>query len=478
MGKVSDFSYPMNPREHCGLFGVYNHPQASYLTYLGLYALQHRGEESAGIVSFNGSQMYSYKELGHVAEVFSSQVLENLKGSSALGHVRYSTYGSSQIKNAQPLVMDYYRGSIAIAHNGNIVNALELRRWLEEKGAIFQTSTDSEIIVHLIARIKTEDMLEALIQSLRKVKGAYCFLIMSEKCLIAVRDPYGFRPLCLGRLGDAYVVSSETCALDLIEAEFVRELEAGEILLIDRNGLRSFKPFFRPRHLAQCIFEHIYFARPDSVIFGETVHIVRERLGERLAREHPLSADIVVPVPDSGTSSAIGFSKSSGIPLELGIIRNHYVGRTFIQPAQIIRDFNVKVKFNLLKEVLRDKRVVILDDSIVRGTTSQRRVRNLREAGAKEVHMRISCPPHKYACFYGIDFPTRSELIANRFGSLQEIREFIGVDSLGYLSLEGMLSCLQAFKPKDYCVACFSGNYPIPFGSEADKFEAERKRFC
>lgn len=475
MEKVSCLSHFYYPKEHCGLFGVYNHPQASRLSYLGLYALQHRGEESAGIVSSTGRKAYSYKGLGLVADVFKENILKTLKGSNAIGHVRYSTYGSTDIKNAQPLFVNYYRGAVAVAHNGNLVNALELRRELEKEGTIFQTTTDSEIIIHLMARSKAGNTVDALIDSLRRVKGAYCFLVLAGDSLIAARDPYGFRPLCLGKLKDTYIVSSESCALDLIEAQFVREIDPGEIVVIDKNGLRSIKPFPAAPHLAHCIFEHIYFSRPDSIIFGQTVHSVRERLGRRLAEEHPVDADLVIPVPDSGTSCALGFSQGSGIPLDFGIMRNHYVGRTFIQPTQIIRDFNVRVKFNLVRDVLNGKRVVIVDDSIVRGTTSRARVKNIRKAGAKEVHMRISCPPHKYACFYGIDFPTRSELIANKFRSLDEIADFIGVDSLGYLSLEGMLSSVGVSKSSTYCVACFNGNYPIPFGGRADKFEAERK---
>lgn len=475
MNKNPFLSCLNQPREQCGLFGVYNHAQASYLTYLGLYSLQHRGEESAGIVSYHGKKMHAHKGLGLVADVFDEEIIKKLKGNRAIGHTRYSTYGLTDIKNAQPFLVNYNKRSIAIAHNGNLVNALQLRKKLEKEGAIFQTTTDSEIIIHLMAESKAKSTTDALIEALKEVKGAYCFLIMDENSLIAIRDPYGFRPLCLGKLNDAYIVSSESCALDLIQAKFIREIEPGEIVIIDKNGLRSKKPFPKPAHFAQCIFEHIYFARPDSVIFNDTVHNFRERLGARLAREHPVRADIVVPVPDSGTSCAIGYARESKIPLDFGIIRNHYVGRTFIQPTQIIRDFNVRIKFNLVKEVLKNKKVVILDDSIVRGTTSKIRIQNIRAAGAKEVHMRISCPPHKFACFYGIDFPTRSELIANRLKTIKAIRNFIGVDSLGYLSLEGMLSCVSGFKSKDYCLACFNGDYPIPFGGEADKFEAERK---
>jgi amidophosphoribosyltransferase len=474
--KMKEMFYSLNydpPHESCGVFGVFNHPQASWLTFLGLYALQHRGEESAGIVSYDGEIMYSHKDMGLVGDVFNEDILKNLKGNKAIGHVRYSTTGASLMKNAQPLVVDYARGSIAIAHNGNLVNAYNLRKELENKGSIFQTTNDSEIIIHLMAHTQDETI-DALVKALERVKGAYSLVLMDEKSLIGVRDPNGFRPLCIGKLEDSYIISSESCALDLIEAKFLREVEPGEIVVIDENGLRSIKPSPKKENYTFCIFELIYFSRPDSIIFGETVHLFRQRLGEKLAKEHPVSADIVIPVPDSGNSAALGFSHASGIPIEYGIIRNHYIGRTFIQPSQIIRDFNVRVKFNLLKEVLKDKKVVIVDDSIVRGTTSKKRVKEIRKAGAREVHMRISCPPHCFPCFYGIDFPTRSELIASTHTN-DEIRKFIGVDSLGYLSKEGMLECVKGFKSKNYCIACFDGNYPIEFGGEADKYAMDKR---
>ncbi|MFN7170389.1 MAG: amidophosphoribosyltransferase, partial [Candidatus Omnitrophota bacterium] len=345
---------------------------------------------------------------------------------------------------------------------------------LEKEGSIFQTSSDSEILIHLMARAKAKGHLEALLKSLRFLEGAYCFLLLTPSALFAVRDQRGFRPLWLGKLDKAYVFSSETCAFDLIGAEPLREVEPGEVMVVDEKGLRSFKPFRERVIPSFCIFEHIYFSRPDSKIFGETVHLVRERLGRKLAQEHPVEAELIIPVPDSGASAALGFSQESKIPLEYGIIRNHYIGRTFIQPFQLIRDFRVKIKFNLLKDVLKGKRIVVVDDSIVRGTTSQIRVRNLREAGAKEVHLRISCPPHKFPCFYGIDFPTRKELLGARF-KIKEIEKFLNVDSLGYLSLEGMLSCVKAYPQENYCVACFTGNYPVKFGREGDKFALERK---
>lgn len=458
------------PKHECGLFGIFGSSEASYLIYLGLYALQHRGEESCGIVTSDGDELYIHKDMGLVADVFDAEKLRHLKGDRGIGHVRYSTTGSSLVKNAQPLFVDYLGSSLAIAHNGNLVNVEPLRKELERTGSIFQTTCDSEVIVHLMARSKAKDVVSRLKSALRKIEGAYSLVLLSEDKLIGVRDPQGFRPLCLGKKGESFCLASETCAFDLIEAKFIREVEPGECVVITEKGLQSIR--FAPQDKsAHCIFEHIYFARPDSVIFGETVHLVRQRLGERLAKEFSVDADFVIPIPDSGTSSALGFSHASGIPLELGVIRNHYVGRTFIQPHQNIRDLGVKVKFNVLREVVRGRRVVIVDDSIVRGTTSKIRVKNFRDAGAKEVHMRISCPPHRFPCFYGIDFPSREELIANRY-SMDEIKRYLGVDSLGYLSMEGMLSCVKWAQEK-YCVACFSGNYPIQF-SRADKYSLEK----
>jgi len=464
------------PKEFCGLFGIINHRQASWFTYLGLYALQHRGQESCGIVANNNGILSLHKDMGLVNDVFKERVLSKLKGNMAIGHVRYSTTGSSILKNAQPLLIEYAKGSICIAHNGNLVNSANLRQYLEKTGSIFQTTTDSEIIIHLMARAKSPNLQESLIYALKRIRGAYSLVMMDNRRLIGVRDPLGFRPLCLGKLGNSWCLASETCALDLIQAKFVRDVIPGELIFIDKDGLRSIRPRelqFKERH-AFCAFEHVYFSRPDSIIFGETVHSVRRKLGEQLAKEHPVRADFVVPVPDSGFSAALGYSKESGIPLEMGIIRNHYVGRTFIQPAQDARDLAVRVKFNLLKGILKGKRIVVVDDSIVRGTTSKIRVRNLRKAGVKQVHLRISCPPHRFPCFYGIDFHKANELIANKYASLDKIREYLGVDSLGYLSLEGMLGCFKYPKP-NYCTACWIGRYPIKPEKRQDKFSLETR---
>ncbi len=461
-------------KENCGLFGVYGNKEAARLTYLGLYALQHRGEESAGIVTFDGESIYSHKGMGLVPDIFDEEKVSKLKGHIAIGHVRYSTTGSTTLKNAQPVVVDYSRGTVAIGHNGNLVNGALLRAELEARGSIFQTTLDSEIIIHLMARPEHRNFEEGLIYALKQIKGAFSLVILNEDQLIGVRDPHGWRPLCLGKLDGAYILASETCALDLIEAEFVREVEPGEVLFINKKGLRSIKPFGENKRLAHCIFEHVYFARPDSYIFGEHVHLVRQNLGKRLAVEYEVDADLVIPIPDSGTPAALGLSHQSKIPLEIGIIRNHYVGRTFIQPSQHIRDFNVKVKFNPIKGLLKGKRIIVVDDSIVRGTTSRARLKNLFLAGVREVHMRISCPPIRYPCFYGIDFPTRKELIAATH-SIEEIRKFLGVTSLGYLSLEGLLSSVLC--PKNYCTACYTGDYPVPFGGEGDKFATEYKGY-
>ncbi|MBP7216054.1 MAG: amidophosphoribosyltransferase [Candidatus Omnitrophica bacterium] len=465
------------PKEYCGLFGIINHPQAGWLTYLGLYAQQHRGQEACGIVVNDAGSFSVHKEKGLVSDAFNEQVMSRMQGSMAVGHVRYSTTGSSVLKNAQPLTVDYAKGSLCIAHNGNLVNSLSLRRFLEQSGSIFQTTTDSEIIIHLMARVKSRALKESLIYALSRVKGAYSLVMMDAHTLIGARDPLGFRPLSIGKLGKAWCLASETCAFDLIGATFVREVEPGEIVFMNQRGtLQSLKPrvLRHAKHAAFCTFEHVYFARPDSIVFGETVHVVRRRLGEQLAREHPVDADFVVPVPDSGFSAAIGYSRQSGIPLEMGIIRNHYVGRTFIQPMQNSRDLGVRVKFNLLKDVLKGKRIIVVDDSIVRGTTSKIRVRNLRAAGVKEVHLRISCPPHRFPCFFGIDFHRKDELIANKYGSIERIRKYLEVDSLGYLSLEGMLGCL-AHPKQHYCTACWSGIYPEKAEKEHGKFSLENR---
>jgi len=462
------------PKEYCGLFGVHGYKHASWLTYLGLYAQQHRGQEACGIVTNNKGILTMHKETGLVSDVFNEHGLSKLKGDMAVGHVRYSTTGSSVLKNAQPLLIDYAKGSVCIAHNGNLVNSLQLRQSLERSGSIFQTTTDSEIIIHLMARARTADLQESLIYALKRIKGAYSLVMMDNNNLIGVRDPLGFRPLCLGKIGKAWCLASETCAFDLIGARLIREIQPGEIVFINKDGVRSVRPkeFNLKNKHAFCTFEHVYFSRPDSIVFGENVHLVRRKLGGQLAKEHPVDADFVVPVPDSGFSAAMGYSTVSGIPLEMGIIRNHYVGRTFIQPAQDTRELSVRVKFNLLKDVLKGKRIVIVDDSIVRGTTSRIRVRNLWRAGVKEVHLMISCPPHRFPCFYGIDFHRSSELIANRYESVEKIRRYLGVDSLGYLSLEGMLSCLKCPK-NNYCTACWTGTYPIKAEKKHGKFSLE-----
>jgi amidophosphoribosyltransferase len=460
-------------KHYCGLFGLFGHRDAARLTYLGLYSLQHRGEEAAGIVTWDGKTMHAHKAVGLVSEAFNEETLRQLPGRMALGHTRYSTTGSSTLKNSQPLVVTYAKGSLAVAHNGNLINAFELRQQLEGNGSIFQTTVDSEIILHLLARATNKEFIDDLCECVRLLKGAFSLIFLTEKEMIGCRDPNGFRPLCIGRLNRSYVLASETCALDIIGAKFIREVEPGEVVVISGSGLRSIKPFKgeEAANRSHCLFEHVYFARPDSIIFGESVQDVRVKLGRQLAREYPVQADLVMPIPDSGNFAALGYSLESQIPFTLGMTRNHYVGRTFIQPAQEIRDLKVRVKFNPIKALIRGKRLVIVDDSIVRGTTTRARVKSLREAGAKEIHMRVSCPPTKHSCFYGVDFPTKKELIANTM-SLEEIRKFIGVETLGYLSIEGMLTSVA--RRNDYCTACWSGQYPIPFGEEGNKFALER----
>ena len=475
-------------KEECGVFGILNHRDAANLTYLGLYALQHRGQESAGIASvstdgthseFNigevcGStgageqiitpgavQIHSEKEMGYVADIFTQERLARLPGDSAIGHVRYSTAGGSMLCNAQPLVASTNKGPVALAHNGNLINGAELRRNLEAEGAIFNSTSDSEVIVHLIARSREPNLERALVDALSQCRGAYSIAILTPGRIFAARDPYGFRPLVLGRLDDALVVSSETCAFDLIGAESVREVRAGEIVAIERGGARVVHQFTSERE-ARCIFEHVYFARPDSVIFGNNVAEARKRFGAQLAREHPIDADIVVPVPDSGVFAALGYAQESGIPFQFGLVRNHYVGRTFIEPKQSIRHFGVKVKLNPVRELIAGKRIILIDDSIVRGTTSKKIVRMLKQFGATEVHMRISSPPTTGPCYYGIDTPQRRDLIASA-ESIDGIREYIEADSLGYLSEAGML---EAVRNDDdprrlYCTACFTGRYPL-----------------
>jgi amidophosphoribosyltransferase len=450
--------------DECGLFGVWNHREAANVTYLGLYALQHRGQESAGIAATEGTTLHTEKAMGWVADVFSTERLRRLPGHRAIGHVRYSTAGTSRLRNAQPITANTARGPIAIAHNGNLTNADTLRREMERTGAIFQSSSDTEVILHLLARAPAGPLEEQLPYALAQVTGAYSLLILTPDTMYAVRDPYGFRPLTLGRLDDAWVVASETCALDLIEARAERDVQPGEIVIVSDDGIRSVRAF-PPAERLQCVFEYVYFARPDSVLWGRNVHTVRKALGRELAREYPVEADIVVPVPDSGTSAALGFSEQSGIRYEMGLIRNHYVGRTFIEPQQGIRHFGVKVKLNPMREMLEGRRVLVVDDSIVRGTTSRKIVRMIRGAGASEVHMRISSPPIQWPCYYGIDTPTRKELIGASH-SVEEIRRYLGADSLGYLSLEGMLKATGS-DPAHFCHACFTGQYKVGIVPEA-----------
>lgn len=468
---------------HCGLFGVYNVPSAAAKTYLGLFALQHRGQESAGIVVSDGKRIRSKKAMGLVTEVFSKRDTDELEGHIAVGHVRYSTTGSSRPQNIQPLVIDYSNGLVAVAHNGNLVNARTLRDEYEAYGSIFQTSTDSEIVVHLMARPEHVGKPDHLSHCLKLIKGAFSFLFMTRDKLIGARDPQGFRPLILGRMrdeghlgtiGEGWVLCSETCALDQVGAEFVREVEPGEIVTIDADGVHS--SFFVPKEEikpAHCIFEHVYFARPDSMIFGDDVHQVRIRLGERLAEEQPAKADVVFAVPDSGNAGAIGFSRRSGIPLDMGLIRNHYVGRSFIKPNQNERENVVAMKFNVVRSAVRGKRVVVVEDSLIRGTTFQKQAKILRDAGATEVHLRITCPPTLNACYYGIDFPTREQLVAARLKTIPAIEEWLGVNSLGYLSVEGLLGAVT--KPAShYCTACWTGKYPVKPVDAMDKFGMER----
>jgi len=456
----------------CGIFGVIGHKDAARLTYLGLYALQHRGEESAGIIAYNRGKINYNKGMGLVSDVFDERILESLKGDIAVGHVRYSTTGSSTVKNIQPFFVDHRKGYIAIAHNGNLTNTVSLRDEMERRGSIFQTTMDSEVIAHLIVKSEGKDKKESVAWALSQLEGAYSLVLLVNDLLVGARDPYGFRPLCLGKLDGAYVLASETCALDLIQAQYVRDVEPGEIVFISKNNLESVKPFPGKRH-AFCIFEYIYFARPDSNIFAKNVYLSRKRLGRQLARECPADCDLVMPVPDSGNYAALGFAEESKIPYEVGMIRNHYVGRTFIQPSQFIRDFRVKIKLNPIKDVLGGKRIAVIEDSIVRGTTSRARIKTIREAGAKEVHMRVSCPPLRFPCFYGIDFPTKKELIASEH-SIDEIRDFMGLDSLEYLSLEGMLKSML-LPEEEFCTACFSGKYPTVIPKNLSKEILEKR---
>jgi len=444
--------------DECGVVGVYGHPDAANLAYLGLYALQHRGQESAGIAASNNGKMHLEVGMGLVADVFSDVRLKKLPGNIAIGHNRYSTTGGSRIKNAQPCLIEYAGGTMAMGHNGNLVNASEIRKELGAEGAIFQSTNDSEVIVHLMAQSRRNLFVDRAVAALSQVKGAYSIVLMSENELIAARDPQGFRPLCLGKLDGAYIVASESCVMDLLEAEFIREIEPGELILINQFGMKSFHPFPKTA-TKQCVFEHIYFSRPDSYLFGQSVYSVRKLTGRALAREKPVEADVVVPVPDSGVISAMGYSEESKIPFQMGLIRNHYVGRTFIEPQSQIRNFGVKIKLNAVKPVIEGKRVIIIDDSIVRGTTSKKIVRMLREVGAKEVHVRISSPPTTHSCFYGIDTPTKGELIASNLG-IDQTCEYLGADSLHYITLEKMLEIFGKQKD-DFCAACFDGRYPV-----------------
>jgi len=444
--------------EECGVFGVYGHPEAANLVYLGLYALQHRGQESAGIVSSNGKSLISHRGMGLVADIFNSEVLGRLEGTAAIGHNRYSTTGSTSLKNCQPLVVEYARGGLALAHNGNLVNFEELRARLEASGSLFQSSSDSELVIHLIAGSHAPDLPGRVIDALTQVRGAYSLVLLTENCLIAVRDPHGFRPLVIGKLNDATIVASETCALDLVRAEYLREVEPGEMLVISDEGVRSLHPF-APATARRCIFEYVYFSRPDSLLYGRNVYSVRKQQGRALARECPADADIVVPVPDSGNAAALGYAEEAGMPFEMALVRSHYIGRTFIEPRASIRHFGVKIKFNPVAELLKGKRIVLVEDSLVRGTTLRKVIPMLRQAGAREVHMRIAAPPTTNSCFYGIDTPTREELLASH-QTVEEIRRYITADSLAYLSWDGLYS-FNGGERAGYCDACFTGNYPV-----------------
>jgi amidophosphoribosyltransferase len=448
--------------EECGVFGIFGHPDAANLTYLGLYALQHRGQESAGIVSSDGKRLYGEKAMGLVADIFTEERIKRLPGHMAIGHNRYSTTGDSVAINIQPILVNFALGGLAVAHNGNLVNAGILKDELEAYGSIFQSTMDSEVIIHLIAQSRMPTLHERIVDALSHVQGSYSVLIITEEELIAVRDPNGFRPLSLAELDNAYVVASETCAFDLIEATHIRDIAPGEMVVINSQGIRSSFPF-KPAEPSHCIFEFIYFARPDSMVFGQNVYTIRKNFGRQLARESSVDADVVIPVPDSGVPAALGYSEESGIPFDTGLIRNHYVGRTFIEPRQTIRHFGVKIKLNPVRDALRGKRVVVVDDSIVRGTTSKKIIKMIRNAGAAEIHMRISSPPTSFPCFYGIDTPTRQELIASTH-SIEEIRKYITADTIGYISMDGIEKVVP--HRMNYCSACFDGEYPVPFPGE------------
>lgn len=461
------------PKHYCGVFGIFGHPNAAELTYYGLYALQHRGQESAGIVSSDGKTFRVHKGMGLVPQIFNGDILHGLVGKMAIGHTRYSTTGSSHLRNAQPLTVDCARGQIAIAHNGNLTNAAQLREELEARGSIFQTTVDSEIILHLMAQPSYNGGGNHLVQAIRRIEGAYSLVIMTEKEMIGVRDPHGFRPLCLGKLDDAWVLASETCALDLIHAKFVRDVEPGEVVIINEQGLTSIQAFPEHDRRAFCIFEYVYFARPDSTIANRNVYRVRVEMGRQLARENKIDADIVIPVPDSGNCAALGYSLESGIPYEMAFVRNHYVGRSFLQPSQLIRDFAVRVKLNLIGELVKGKRVIVVDDSIVRGTTCKTRVNSLKQAGAKEVHVLVSCPPHMNPCVYGIDFPDRAKLMAANY-PIEDIRKYLNADSLHYLSQDGMVAA-TGLPRNSFCMACYDGDYPVKYDPAVDKHIIERR---
>ena len=465
---VSSFDYD-KPREACGIFGIYDHPEAAALTYFGLYALQHRGQESAGIAVAKDMQIVEHKGMGLVSDVFDMDHLAQLDGGSAVGHVRYSTTGSSILTNAQPFRVSHRKKSYAVAHNGNITNAHILKNELEQAGSIFQTTMDSEIFLHLFVKNLKSGFEQALVETVSRLEGAFSFIMLTSKGeVIGMKDPQGFRPLCLGKLNGNYVLASETCAFDLVEAEFIREIEPGEIVIIGEDGIKSIQTPAAPNR-AFCIFEFIYFARPDSTIYGQNVYQTRKAHGRRLAREAPVDADLVMPFPDSGTYAALGYHEESGIPFEMGMIRNHYVGRTFIQPTQSMRDFGVRIKLNPVKELLKGKDLIIIEDSIIRGTTIKTRVKSLRKLGVRRVHMRVAGPPHRFPCHYGIDFSTRGELIAAR-KSVDELREYLGLDSLHYLSLEGLLNSTGIEDPqRHFCKACFDGCYPVSFDEMVSK---------
>jgi len=459
-------------KEECGVFGIYGNQEAATMTYLGLYSLQHRGQESCGIISSDGNRFYKSIGMGKVTDFFDGEKLESLKGDMAIGHVRYSTTGGTGIVNAQPLSAVYHRGYMAVAHNGNITNAYKIRKELEKEGAIFQSTTDTEIVIHLLARSKAANFTDALIESVSRLEGAFSLLIMTNKKLIAVRDPWGFRPLSLGFVDKGYVVASETTAFDIIEARYIRDIEPGEILIIENNTIRSEKPFPKKK-ISQCIFELIYFAKPSSMVFHKSVYEFRKNLGKQLAEEDSIVPDIVIPVPDSGRMAALGYAEAKNIRFDEGLIRSHYIGRTFIEPAQKIRDFGAKIKFSPVESVLKGKKVVVIDDSIVRGTTARKIIKMIRAAGAKEIHFRISSPPTISPCYYGIDFPSKEELIANMM-SIEEIERYLEVDSMRYISYEGMMKITGESKDL-FCTACFNEKYPIEVERKGKSILEENK---